>query len=248
MSLVESLSKSLGFLLNMDRRLSRDLNLFEDSLSVQFTDKDVLRQALVHSSYLNENPGKNFISNSRLEFLGDSVLGMIIAEELCLAHPDWMEGQLTEARSILVCGDTLATIASGLDVGNYLYLGKGEEQDGGRERSTNLAAAFEAIVAAIFIDQGLNSAKQFVLRSLRKEILSLDSKKKSAKSLLQEFVQGKGLDVPTYQIIDSKNRENPIQFNVNVIVEGKVIGTGIGPNKSAAEHLAAADALSRIDN
>lgn len=231
----------------MDCRLSIKLKLFEDSLSVEFTDKSILRQALIHSSYLNENAKNGVISNSRLEFLGDAVLGMIIAEELHFLHPDWLEGQLTEARASLVRGDTLASVASDLNVGSYLYLGKGEEKSGGRERSTNLAAAFEAIVAAIFLDQGFDHAKQFVLRSLREEILSLESKKRSAKSILQEFVQGKGLDAPTYQITDTKNTGNVIRFNAEVIVRGKVVGTGIGLNKAAAEHKAATDALINLD-
>jgi len=231
----------------MDCRLSIKLKLFEDSLSVEFTDKSILRQALIHSSYLNENAKNGVISNSRLEFLGDAVLGMIIAEELHFLHPDWLEGQLTEARASLVRGDTLASVASDLNVGSYLYLGKGEEKSGGRERSTNLAAAFEAIVAAIFLDQGFDHAKQFVLRSLREEILSLESKKRSAKSILQEFVQGKGLDAPTYQITDAKNTGNVIWFNAEVIVRGKVVGTGIGLNKAAAEHKAATDALINLD-
>ena len=231
----------------MDCRLSIKLKLFEDSLSVEFTDKSILRQALIHSSYLNENAKNGVISNSRLEFLGDAVLGMIIAEELHFLHPDWLEGQLTEARASLVRGDTLASVASDLNVGSYLYLGKGEEKSGGRERSTNLAAAFEAIIAAIFLDQGFDHAKQFVLRSLREEILSLESKKRSAKSILQEFVQGKGLDAPTYQITDAKNTGNVIWFNAEVIVRGKVVGTGIGLNKAAAEHKAATDALINLD-
>ena len=231
----------------MDCRLSINLKLFEDSLSVEFTDKGILRQALIHSSYLNENAKNGVISNSRLEFLGDAVLGLIIAEELHVLHPDWLEGQLTEARASLQSGDTLASVASDLNVGSYLYLGKGEEKSGGRERSTNLAAAFEAIVAAIFLDQGFDHAKQFVLRSLREEILSLESKKRSAKSILQEFVQGEGLDAPTYQITDTENTGKVIRFNVEVIVKGKVVGTGVGLNKAAAEHKAAADALINLD-
>ena len=221
------------------------LDSLERFLDVSFNQKGLLGLALVHSSYLHENPGTFSESNERLEFLGDAVLGMVVAEELFARNPHWPEGRLTQARAALVQGESLAGIARGLYLGRYLYMGKGEEAGGGRERPTNLAGAFEALVGALFLDQGYGSAQQFVLRVLAQELSRVGSTSavKNPKSTLQEAVQAKGLPTPTYRIVHVSGQDHARQFTVEVTVDGKVVGRGVGSRKSQAEQEAAAESL-----
>ena len=234
--------------IHMKQRGNHSLSSLEMILSVRFLDKERLLQALTHKSYLNESGGEAKVSNSRLEFLGDAVLGLIVAEELYRLYPEWLEGRLTEARSVLVRGDTLADVAEELGLGMYLCVGKGEEKAGGRERPSNLAAAFEALVGAIFLDQGFDVAKDFVLRELDSKISNLDSKGewKSAKSILQEAVQSKGLDPPTYTTASIEGEDPLRKFKVQVDVDGQILGCGLGTRKSQAEERAAGQALKRL--
>src|SRR3972149_5553817 len=145
----------------------------EEPLGVKFKDSALLQQALIHSSYVNENPDRAPASNERLEFLGDAVLGLVVADELFAAYPDQDEGKLTELRTHLVRRDTLARAAREFKLGEALLLGRGEEASGGRSRPTNLAHAYEAVVGAIFLDGGLTTARRFVSRSLRAEVKSI---------------------------------------------------------------------------
>ena len=140
----------------------RDLDGLERRLGVAFRNKDLLRLALVHSSFPNENPGVFAESNERLEFLGDAVIGLAIAEHLFSRNPGWSEGELTQARSSLVSGETLAGVARGMDLGSHLYMGSGADQGGTRERRSTLAAGLEAVVGALFMDQGYAPARDFV--------------------------------------------------------------------------------------
>ena len=221
------------------------LDSFEDALGVSFNDRDLLRTALVHSSYLNENPGESSDSNERLEFLGDGLIGLVMAEELYRRHPDRPEGELTSMRSALVRGDTLANVGRSLDLGRFLVMGKGEERNGGRDRASNLAAAFEALVGALFLDQGYEPARDFVLRALSQEIARVDHEPvpTNSKSLLQELLQGQGLNPPTYVITHITGVDHARSFTAEVVSEGKVVGRGTGPRKALAEQQAAADAL-----
>jgi len=141
-----------------------DLAALQDILGVSFNDPSLLEQALVHSSYVNENPDLALASNERLEFLGDAVLGQIVAEKLYQDSPHSTEGEMTKLRAALVCRDTLTRLARATKVGDYLYLGKGEEASGGQRKPANLAGALEAIVAAIFLDQGSATTRNFILR------------------------------------------------------------------------------------
>ena len=227
---------------------SPDLDSLEAALGVAFRDRDVLRLALAHSSYLNEHPGVFPESNERLEYLGDALLGLVVAHELFRLYPTWPEGELTEARSALVRGETLAGLADRLRLGRHLYMGKGEESGGGRERPSNLAAALEAVVGAVFLDQGYRDSSDLVLRLFRPELSTLKrpGALKNAKSVLQETLQAEGVPAPSYVIVEVSGDEHLRRFTVEVTVGGKVAGRGTGARKSQAEQEAAADALKAI--
>ena len=221
------------------------LREFEEALGVRFRDSGLLRLALVHSSFLNENPDGALESNERLEYLGDAVLGMAVAEELYAANPGWPEGMLTQARAGLVQEATLAEAARGIGLGEMLRMGRGEEAGGGRERPTNLSAGLEAVVGAVFLDQGYEAAREVVLQVLGDRVSSLDEAAVSAnpKSALQEAVQAEGLASPTYRIVHEEGADHDRLFVAEVTVGGEVAGRGEGKRKSMAEQAAAAEAL-----
>ena len=217
----------------------------EEALGVRFRDTGLRRLALVHSSYLNENPGEFRESNERLEFLGDAVLGMVVAEELYGANPGWSEGRLTQARAALVQEATLAEAAREIGLGEMLRMGKGEEAGGGRDRSSNLSAGLEAVIGAVFLDQGYDVAREVVLRVLAKGFSSLDEPQMSAnpKSALQEAAQAEGLPSPTYRIVHEEGADHERLFVAEVTVGDEVAGRGEGKRKSLAEQAAAVEAL-----
>lgn len=221
------------------------LESLEKRLGVSFRRRDLLRLALVHRSYLNENVDALPESNERLEFLGDALIGLVVASELYLRYSHRHEGELTAMRSALVQGETLAHVAEGLDLGQCLSMGKGEEAGGGRDRPSNLAATFEALVGALFIDQGYQIASEFVIRILAQDLSTVGQGDvlKAPKSLLQELVQGRGMAIPTYRIVEEIGKDHARQFTAEVEVSGEVLGVGIGPRKSLAEREAAREAL-----
>ncbi len=222
------------------------LDSLEDSLGVVFRDKELLRLALIHSSYVNENPEEYPESNERLEYLGDAHVGLVVAHELFERYPDRPEGELTALRSELVRGETLARIAQSLRLGQYLFMGKGEEANGGRERHSNLAAAFESLVGALLVDQGYGASRDFVLRILSDEIASVTKRSgapKNPKSTLQEIVQRRGGPSPSYRIIEVSGEDHEREFTAEVVVRGEVVGRGTGRRKSLAERAAAQQAL-----
>lgn len=224
------------------------LGPLEKSLGVSFKDRDLLRLALVHSSYVNENPGEPAVSNERLEFLGDALIGLVTAHELYNRHSDLPEGELTTLRSALVRGETLAAVAGSLHLGDHLLLGKGEEASGGRERPSNLAASFEALVGALFLDQGYEVTCSFVLNALSKELSAVDRLEvpSNPKAELQELVQGEGNAPPSYRVVEVSGKDHDRHFTVEVIVSGKVKGSGRGQRKSHAEQEAAREALKAL--
>ena len=224
------------------------LDSLEESLGVSFKERSLLRLAFVHSSYLNENPDQFPQSNERLEFLGDALIGLATAEELYRRYPDRPEGELTTQRSALVQRETLARVAKSLDLGNQLLMGLGEEASGGRERPSNLEATFEALVGALFLDQGYQAARTFVLETLADELLEADQRDppKNPKSLLQELVQGNGGDAPSYRIVEVTGEDHARQFTAEAVVSGNVVGRGTGPRKSNAEQEAARNALKAL--
>ena len=216
---------------------------------MKFKDPAVLRQALVHSSYVNENPELAPASNERLEFLGDAVLGLVVAHDLYTSFPDEDEGKLTELRAHLVRRDTLATAAYRLQLGAELLLGRGEDVGGGRDRPTNLAHAYEAVVGAIFLDSGFASARSFVRRSLRPELQTLTEGAfpLDPKSRLQEITQARYQSTPLYRLIAAKGPDHAREYTVEVVIDGRSFGTGEGSSKQQAEKAAAQQALARFD-
>lgn len=217
----------------------------ERKIGVQFRNPNLLKTALTHSSYLNENPEQNLECNERMEFLGDAILGSVIAEELYARFPDQQEGPLTSMRANIVRGDTLAGTARRLELGCFLAMGTGESSTGGRDRNSSLAAAFEAVVGAIFLDRNYETARTFCLSALAEEIDSAKptSSPRHPKSALQELVQGRRLPAPKYRITDASGEAHAPTFTAEVLVEDAVLGTGIGRSKSIAEQEAAKAAL-----
>ena len=222
-----------------------DAVTFAKDKKLSFCSADLLRLAFVHSSYLNENEGAFPESNERLEFLGDALIGLVIGHELYQRCPDWPEGELTIARAALVRMETLARVASRLELGKYLYIGRGEEAGGGRERPTNLAAVFEALVGALLLDRGYEPARDFVMRAMADEIAAVRGRSvpKNPKSALQELVQAQGLEAPTYRIVEATGQHHAQTFTAEVTVSGEAVGKGTGARKSEAEQQAAAEAL-----
>ena len=221
----------------------------EERLGVKFKSRALLHQAMVHSSYLNENPQPVAQSNERLEFLGDAVLGLLVADELFAAYPDLDEGKLTELRTHLVRRDTLAKAARRLDLGEALLLGRGEEADGGRGRPTNLAHAYEAVIGAIFLDRGLAAARSFVRHSLGADFAQIADRAFpiDPKSRLQEIIQARSQTTPSYRLVRAEGPDHARSFIVEVTVDGEVLGTGKGRSKQLAEKEAAQQALERMD-
>jgi ribonuclease-3 len=222
-----------------------DLADLESIIDVTFHDKSLLTRALVHRSALNEQPDIAPCSNERLEFLGDAVLGMVTAEYLYHRFPEYREGDLTNLRATLVRGETLARFARQIDLGRFLYLSKGEDASGGRDREANLSCAFEALVGAIYLDQGASAARRFIQHFIDSEnregfIPHLD---KDPKSQLQEIVQGECQHTPRYRTVSEEGPDHAKVFTVEVLVDDQVLGRGTGRSKQAAEQEAAQEAL-----
>ena len=226
-----------------------DIGSLQKSLKVKFKNPSLLEQALVHSSYLNEYPGFAPVANERLEFLGDAVLGLIVAEKLYQDFPDMAEGEMTRVRSVLVRRETLAHIAAGLKLGDYLYLGKGEEASGGRRKPANLAAALEAVIAAIFLDSGLATARKVVLGWLDEEVGGVigGGKDIDCKSRLQELVQSKYRSSPSYRTVQATGPDHDRLFTVEVWHGDRMLGKGSGKSRKLAETEAARQALEQME-
>jgi len=225
-----------------------DIATLQQALGVSFKKLSLLKLALVHSSYANENPGLAPASNERLEFLGDAVLDMVVAASLYRDFPDLSEGEMTKLRAVLVRRDTLAKIARALRLGDYLYLGKGEEASGGRDKSANLAGALEAVFGAIFLDQGSTTSEDFILRILNTELQKVASRRTATdyKSELQELIQASEQQTPTYHVIEATGPDHDKRFTVEVRVGNTVLGRGSGKSKKTAETEAARSTLERL--
>ena len=214
-----------------------------DKLKSLFINKELLTQALTHKSWVNEHPGER-ASNERLEFLGDAILEFIISKELFIRFPDKEEGFLTALRANLVNTKNLADLAIKLDVGSSLYLARGEEDGGGRGNTSLLADTVEAIIGALFLDQGMDSTYEFVMHNLVSEIPDkVKEPLKDPKSRLQEFVQSQGLSTPKYIVVEESGPDHDKKFEVEVLVENESWGSGFGKSKNTAEQEAAAKAL-----
>ena len=217
-------------------------------LGVDFKDTTLLQQSLVHRSYLNENPEAPLESNERLEFLGDAVLGFIVAEKLYHQFPDFYDGELTKLRAALVRGETLSKVALSLNLGEFMYLGHGEEESGGRHRPRNLNCTLEAVIGAILLDQGLDAAKGFTLRILDSELERVIKGKgvTDYKSRLQQVIQSRYKMTPVYRTIEEEGPDHAKVFTIEVMVGDSVLGQGCGRTKRAAETEAARHALESL--
>jgi ribonuclease-3 len=226
-----------------------DWSALEERLGLTFKNAAFLREALVHASYLNENPGLGIDSNERLEFLGDAALGLVVAQQLYKDYPAEDEGQLTELRTHLVRRETLARAAQRLGLGDCLLLGRGEEAAGGRRRPTNLARAYEALVGALFLDGGLPRVRRFVKNTLNAELEGLRQRPvlADAKSRLQELVQSRWQTTPSYRLVRAEGPDHARRFRIEVVVDGSVLGVGEGRSKQQAEKAAARQALERLE-
>ncbi|MFI5241177.1 MAG: ribonuclease III [Microgenomates group bacterium] len=217
-----------------------------DSLKKMFKDEKFLDLALTHRSWLNEHKGARS-SNERLEFLGDAVLEFIVSRELYKSFPDKEEGFLTALRANLVNTTSLADIALNLNLGEIIYLSKGEEETGGRENPSLLADTVEAIIGALFIDQGLDKAAEFIHDNLLKDLEKRSKLPlKDSKSLLQEYVQAKGLSTPRYKVIEESGPDHDKRFIIEVLIGEKSWGRGEGKSKAQAEQEAAKSALAVV--
>jgi ribonuclease-3 len=214
-----------------------DWQALQQTIGITFRDVSLLQQAFIHSSYINENPSLRLFDNERLEFLGDALLSFVVAERLYNEFVGAGEGELTEIRATFVRQETLAQLAAALKLGDYLQLGKGEEATGGRERQTNLADAFESLVGAIFLDQGLDAARDFILSKLGEhfEVVRAEGIGRNYKTLLQEFTQAKFKQFPIYRVAETSGPDHDKGFIVEVVLGDKVLGTGAGKSKRAAE-------------
>ena len=218
-----------------------DLKKFQAEIGYEFKDEQLLKQALTHSSYANEKHLKKLSDNERLEFLGDAVLEVVSSEFLFHAYPKLTEGELTKLRASIVCEPTLALCTEEIHLGEYLFLGKGEDHTGGRTRKSVLSDALEAVIGAIYLDGGFANAKEFVLKYIMTDIehkhLFYDSK-----TILQEVVQGEH-ETLTYVLLGETGPDHDKTFEVGVLIGQKEISTGKGHTKKAAEQEAAYQAL-----
>jgi ribonuclease-3 len=219
---------------------------FETIINYEFKNKNLLTEALTHSSYANEDKA-NRKDNERLEFLGDSVLGMVIAEYLFSKRTDFPEGELTKVRASLVCENSLFEFAKKIDLGNYLRLGHGEVSAGGCKRPSILADAFEALIAAIFLDGGLDEAKTFIMQFIPKRItVNSSNKLKDYKSKLQEIIQRNHEEHLEYRLTAESGPAHNKTFEITVFVGSNEFGKGKAKTKKQAEQNAAKEALSLL--
>ena len=218
------------------------LKIFQEKIGYQFHNEGLLRQALTHSSYANEHHMKKFSDNERLEFLGDAVLEIVTSEFLYEQHRDMPEGELTKLRASIVCEQTLAFCTRALSLGDFLFLGKGENLTGGRQRKSILSDAFEAIMGAIYLDGGFASAKEFIHRFVLNDVehmqLFYDSK-----TILQEIVQGQNMGELNYLLVAEDGPDHNKHYVVEARIGERTVGSGEGHTKKAAEQEAAYQAI-----
>ena len=222
----------------------RDL---EDAIGYRFNNLGLLQNALTHSSYANERYHNSLLSNERLEFLGDSILGMVVAEHLFRAFPDRPEGELTRMRADMVCEQSLAAVAQRINAGEHLLLGHGEEQGGGRNRPSILADAVESIIAAAFLDGGMQAAEGFISKFILCNVPVSKLTNEDFKTALQELVQQKKNQILSYALVEESGPDHDKQFRVEVSLNGKVLGIGNGRSKKRAEQDAARVALEKLN-
>ena len=218
----------------------------EEAIGYRFRNISLLQNAVTHSSYANERWHNGLLSNERLEFLGDSVLGMLVAEYLYRNFPNRPEGELTRMRADMVCEKTLAAAADRIGLGNHLLLGHGEEQTGGRRRSSILADAMESVIAASFLDGGLDAALSIIRRFILVEVPVSSFRNEDFKTELQELVQKKKDQILTYTLLSESGPDHDKRFEVELKLNNEAVGRGIGSSKKRAEQMAAKNALEAL--
>lgn len=218
----------------------------ETAIGYRFHNITLLQNALTHSSYANERWHDSLMSNERLEFLGDSILGMVVAEYLYRSFPDRPEGELTRMRADMVCETTLASVAEQVDLGRHLLLGHGEEQGGGRSRNSILADAVESMIAASFLDGGFEAAKGIIQRFILSDVPVKKLHNVDYKTALQELVQQKKNQQLLYTLAGESGPDHDKHFQVEVSLNGTVVGVGSGSSKKRAEQAAASAAIEKL--
>jgi ribonuclease-3 len=220
----------------------------QEKLGICFRRESLLEQAFVHSSYCNENPDFGCPSNERLEFLGDAVLNFVVTVKLYKEFSELSEGELTDIRASLVCRDTLVELASSLKLGDWLLLGRGEELSGGRAKASNLANAMEALIGALYLDQGIRKAARFILGQLKRDLKEIETGKTipNYKALVQEFIQGEGRPTPVYRLVEAVGPDHSKRFTAEILVDEEALGRGMGGSKKIAESQAARAAWEKL--
>ncbi len=217
----------------------------QKKLDIKFKNKDLLKQAFIHRSYLNENPVFSLGHNERLEYLGDAVLELIVTDYLYKNYPDLAEGEMTSLRAALVNSQMLLQISDRLDFNDYLYLSKGEAKEINRGRQYILANTFESFVGALYLDQGYGSAEKFILKNLIPELKNVIEKKlwRDSKSLFQEAAQERAGITPTYEVLEASGPDHAKKFIIGVYLEKELVAKGEGASKNEAQQQAAENAL-----
>ncbi|WP_024620782.1 ribonuclease III [Metaclostridioides mangenotii] len=232
--------------MKINRKLIENIQCFEKVIGYDFKNKDYILEALTHSSYSNENKRFNF--NERFEFLGDSVLGVVVSDYLFRSEQNIPEGELTKLRANIVCEESLNEVATNINLGDYMLLGKGEEATGGRQRISILADATEAVIAAIYLDGGFECARDFILKFMG-DIIQ-DTRKgnifRDYKTHLQELLQSRGENNIWYNLIEEKGPDHNKRFVMEVGINDEVLGVGEGKSKKEAEQLAARAGLKKM--
>ena len=224
---------------------TKDLKELEGKIGYTFKDKTLFKQALTHSSYANEHRHEGLKDNERLEFLGDAVLEIISSEYLFYNYPDMAEGEMTKLRASIVCEPTLALCTHEISLGSYLFLGKGEERTGGRNRDSIVSDALVCLIGAMYLDGGFEPAQAFVMKFILND---LEDKRifYDSKTVLQEMVQEGGNHPVEYRLLKEEGPDHSKSFTVEALINGESMGTGTGHTKKAAEQAAALEAIRRI--
>jgi len=235
--------------LQIDKNFINGIEEIQKVLQYKFKSIETLKEALTHSSYANESRDKTITYNERMEFLGDSVLGLVVSDYIYKKYNHLPEGELTKVRASVVCEPSLALRAKEINLGRYMLLGRGEENTGGRNRDSILADAFEAIIGSLYIDGGIEVAREFVISSLAEsiELASKGSLFRDYKTHLQELMQSKSSDKITYIVVNSYGPDHDKTFDVEVVTSNGVIGSGRGKSKKEAEQNAAKEAIVRVN-
>jgi len=232
----------------VDSKYQDKLTELQNKIDIYFNDLALLRKSLTHKSFANENRNLGLKDNERLEFLGDSVLDIVISEYMFNRYPDYQEGELAKMRAVLVSAPILADKAKELNLGKYLLLGKGEVMTGGRNRSSILADAFEALVGSIYLDNSLDTARSFILRLMKEDIETVEAGEhiQDYKTALQEKIQKASNSRPEYYVINEEGPDHSKEFTIQVKFNDKSLGQGSGSSKKEAQQEAAKNALKKL--